>query len=158
MSKYVGVRHGEQKQVYWFEVPLSLQSIACIGASVTCDTRRGEMPGTIVKILEGLDKSEATRIVAQKYYPLSRLLTVQTEQKMSDIYIPFEMETGCTPQPEELADRVREFYATGGFSNVAFRPDGTLIDGYSAYMVAKMLGHDTLKGIVCPTAQEIAEA
>lgn len=149
MSKYVGVRHESgQQQVYWFEVPDELFAVTSIGTHVICDTKKGEMPGVIVHVIDGMNDAEAARIIGAKYFPLKRVIAVLSEFQLPDIHIPFEMETESAPEPDEIADRMREFYATGGFQNVIFNADGTLLDGYSAYLVAKMFDHESLLGLI----------
>ena len=49
-------------------------------------------------------------------------------------------------KPEDIANRMKEFYDTGSFSKVIVKSGGQLVDGYDAILVAKMFGHDSILG------------
>lgn len=142
--KLVGVKHQpNQEIVYWFEVPESIANIVCIGDEVLCNTRKGQNKATVVQLME--DVPNAINVVGD-FFPLKKVIAVAKNFEITNIHIPWEMNSSA-PNPEKIAQRMNEFYATGGFKTaVLFTPDGNLKDGYTAYLVAKMFGHDTLRG------------
>ena len=150
--KYVAVKHQPDNEIsYWFEVPYGLEDVVGVGKDVLCNTRRGDMTGYIVSIMDGVPEDVAVRIVGNRF-PLKNILAVSAEFKVSDIFIPWEL-TQEMPEPDEIAQRINEFYEYGSFRiPVSFTDTGTLLDGYSAYLVAKMFGHETLKGY-CVSSQ-----
>lgn len=149
--KYVAVKHQPDNEIsYWFEVPEDLEGIVKVGKEVLCNTKRGDMPGYIVSIMDGVPQTEAMKIIGSRF-PLKKLIGVATDMKLSDIYIPWKMSTS-SPEPKLIAKRIDEFYAIGGFKTpVLFASNGNLKDGYSAYLVAKMFGHETLRGLCVTT-------
>lgn len=148
--KYVAVQHnpGDTK-VWWFAVPEKLESKVYIGAVVVCDTRKGKAKGGVVHIMEGIPQEKARSIIGDRF-PLKSIIAVYIDAPMEDIYIPMGF-LARYPSPNKIALRVAEFYDTGRFdTRVVFDQDGQLKDGYTAYLVAKMFGHDTLHGLcVC---------
>lgn len=130
--KYVAIKHKpEHTNVWWFSVPEELEDKVYIGAEVLCITKKGKASGKIMYIMEGLPQKEAEKIIGKH---------------LDEIHIPMDFLTDC-PSSEKLAQRVTEFYATGKFDTpVIISPDGNLRDGYTAYLVAKMFEHDTLRG------------
>ena len=144
--KYVAVKHQPDNDIsYWFEVPCNLEDAVAVGKDVLCNTRRGDMTGYIVSIMDGVPEDVAVRIIGNRF-PLKNILAVSAEFKVPDIFVPWEL-TQEIPEPDEIAQRINEFYEYGSFRiPVSFTDTGTLLDGYSAYLVAKMFGHETLKG------------
>lgn len=144
--KYAAVKHQPDNEIsYWFEVPQDLEDVVKVGKEVLCNTRRGDMTGYIVSIMDGVPQTEAARIIGNRF-PLKKLLAVSMDMELSSIYIPWEM-SNVSPEPELIAQRMNEFYDTGSFKTaVLCSSDGNLKDGYSAYLVAKMFGHETLRG------------
>lgn len=144
--KYVAVRHKPQHtNVWWFSVPEELEDRVYVGAEVLCNARRGEASGKIEYIMDGIPQDEAEKIIGN-YFPLKSVLAVKVNYDMSNIHIPYEIATS-NPSPDKIAKRITEFYGTGKFNTpVIFSADGNLRDGYTAYLVAKMFGHDTLRG------------
>lgn len=144
--KYVGVKHQPDNEIaYWFEVPCNLEEVVGVGKDVLCNTRRGDMTGYIVSVMDGVPENEAIKIIGNRF-PLKNIIAVSAEFKVPEIYVPWELEKEL-PEPEEILQRVNEFYEYGCFKiPVSFSDTGTLLDGYSAYLVAKMFGHETLKG------------
>ncbi len=144
--KFVGVKHQPgQEETYWFEVPNTIAHLATIGQAVVCDTRRGNMSGTIVQTMEGIDSREASRIIGN-YFPLKKIISITTDFEVAEIHIPWDI-ANSNPEPNEIATRVSEFYNNGRFLvDVVCTADGNLKEGYTAYLVAKMFGHDTIHG------------
>ena len=143
--KCVGVRHKpEHKNIVWFLVPELLEPITQIGSQVICGTKKDEMTGVVISIREGVDSEEENIKNFFKSYILKKNIATQTKFNLSDIHIPLYMERS-SPSPNKIAKRVDEFYRTGSFKTpIICSPDGNLHDGYTAYLVAKMFGHDTL--------------
>lgn len=144
--KYVAVKHKPtHTNVWWFVVPEELEEIVHVGAEVLCDTRKGNSTGKVEYILDGLSQNDAEKIIGN-HFPLKSLIAVNVDYDMSGIHIPYEV-ASSNPSPDKICQRVAEFYATGMFNTpVIFSADGNLRDGYTAYLVAKMFGHDTLRG------------
>lgn len=144
--KYVAVRHKPtHANVFWFAVPDELDGIVRVGADVICSTRRGDSTGVIASILDGVSQEDAEKIIGE-HFPLKELIAVSTDYDIGEIHIPYNI-ASSNPNPEKIAQRMTEFYGTGRFNTaVLFSPDGNLRDGYTAYLVAKMFGHDTLRG------------
>lgn len=64
--------------------------------------------------------------------------------KVSDIKITTAF-SNTIPSPKKIAQRVEEYKTEGKFNTDVVVRNGYLIDGYSAYLVCKMLGIETLK-------------
>ena len=143
--KCVGVRHKpEHKNIFWFLVPEFLEPITQIGSQVICDTKKGETTGVVMSILEGIDFEEENIKNFFKDMTLKKVIATRTKFNLADIHIPLDMERS-SPSSDKIAKRVDEFYGTGSFKTpIICSPDGNLQDGYTAYLVAKMFGHDTL--------------
>lgn len=59
---------------------------------------------------------------------------------LNSIRIPKYM-SRTRPKDEKIAKRFLEFYHTGRFdTNIALDENGVLVDGYSAYLVARRIG------------------
>ena len=150
--KYVAVKHQpDNEMAYWFEVPQGLENVVSVGKDVICNTKHGDMPGRIVSIIDSVPLSEATRIIGNRF-PLKNVIAVAMEFELSEIYVPWDIER-ILVHPTEIAARVDELYEHGGFKvPISFSSDGRLVEGYSAYLVAKMFEHETLKGY-CVSSQ-----
>lgn len=143
---YVAIKHKPQDtKVWWFSVPEELQDKVRIGAEALCITKRGTAPGTITCIMEGIPQSKAEKIIGGHFH-LKSLMAVSMDFPMEEIHIPLNFVSN-NPSPEKLAKRITEFYTTGKFDTpILISPSGSLRDGYTAYLVAKMFAHDTLRG------------
>lgn len=146
--RYVGVRHApNQTSLYWFSVPEELLGFITANTKVICDTRKGEAEGTVERVLDGFSEGEVKQISGNRY-PLKSIVGALIDYGVSDIHIPWEMEAS-SPSPEKICSRMREFYSTGVFkTKIVVATDGTLLDGYTAYLVAKMFGHDSLRVVM----------
>ena len=143
--KYVGVRHKpELPYLFWFSVPEPLSHLVSIGKTVMCDTRKGKTTGVVVQVIEGFLPSEAAKLIGD-YFPLKQVIGVEMEFEVNEIHIPWDMQES-TPSPEEIAACVRDLYSGCQRTAVSCSPDGNLREGYPAYLVAKMFGHDTIRG------------
>lgn len=143
------VKHSSCGKVYWFEVPEQLAYDIVTGVRVTCDTARGKNAGVVVgtAVLDPKQGREALLSVGA-VLPLRQILSVEKDILMTDIKIPDYMKRS-TPHDDKIAKRFLEYYHTMSFNtNVSIREDGTLVDGYSAYLVAKMLNLPFLSATV----------
>ena len=139
MATYVGVKlKSDSQKAYWFSVPEELSPDIRMGCDVICTTVRGTMEGIVVKILDGILEVDAAK-------PLKGIIAVARQYELKDVYVPMELEMEAV-KPEAIAGRVQEFYDTGRFQKVIIKAGGQLIDGYDAFLVAKMFGHDSITG------------
>lgn len=146
METFVGVQlKSDSTLAYWFSVPEELREDIRMGCNVICTTVRGNLEGKIVKILDGISNNDALKIIPERYFPLKEIIAVSRQYDLKDIYIPMELEM-VSIKPEDIANRMKEFYDTGRFSKVIVKSGGQLVDGYDAVLVAKMFGHDSILG------------
>lgn len=147
--KYVGVKHKpEHTNLYWFAVSGELATYVGVGSKVLCDTRKGHQKGVVQIVLDGVSEDEMLRIAqfSRQYLPVKNIIAVEMDAELKDIHIPYSMEE-TPPSAEDIAKRVNEFYEHGRFDTpVIFTQDMNLQDGYTAYLVATMFGHETLHG------------
>lgn len=141
---YVGVKHKpEHDNLFWFSVPDSISKHIKVGAQVLCDTKKGASFGVVVSIIEGVSQKKAAGVIGD-YFPLKGVLAVKRDVDISDIHIPWEMRQS-SPSPDKIALRIKELYDTCYFHTpVTCSADNNLQDGYTAYLVARMFGHETL--------------
>lgn len=147
---YVGVRHKDnQSKLYWFEVPSELREFVRIGSRVLCDTSRGNNPGTVVSIIDGVEMRKVELVVGCTLrHPLKKILAVKGKIDLERIHIPWELE-GEFPHKDEINLRISEFCETGRFSEpVVLTHDFNLRDGYAAYLVARMFDHEKINGVL----------
>lgn len=150
--KYVGVVHHESEKTYWFEAPEKLEPHIHINSHVLCDTRRGIQPGNVVAVMDGLERDEAIKIIGN-YFPLRRVVGVFMNADISLVHIPWDMDL---PEPTDVASEMYNFLKCGRFAGkVSFTEDMDLISGYAAYLVAKMLDHETLHGLCSIKGEEV---
>lgn len=143
------VKHGSCGKVYWFEVPEQLANDVVTGVRVTCDTARGKKAGVVVgTALLNPEQDREMLLSAGAVLPLRQILSIKKDVLMADIKIPDYMKRS-TPRDDKIAKRFLEYYHTMSFNtNVSIREDGTLVDGYSAYLVAKVLNLPFLSATV----------
>lgn len=147
--KYVCVRHKpDSARVFWFAVPEELSPFVHMNSEVLCDTKKGKNKGTVIAVMDGITE-DGMLLVARfdrKYLPVKNIIAVEMDAELKDIHIPYSMEE-TPPSAEDIAKRVNEFYEHGRFDTpVIFTQDMNLQDGYTAYLVATMFGHETLHG------------
>lgn len=146
MATFVGVKlESDSQKAYWFSVPEELSPDIRMGCDVICTTVRGTMEGIVVKILDGILEVDAAKLIPARLFPLKGIIAVARQYELKDVYVPMELEMEAV-KPEAIAGRVQEFYDTGRFQKVIIKAGGQLIDGYDAFLVAKMFGHDSITG------------
>lgn len=145
--KVAMVKHTPNGKVFWFGVPDRLVNSIHPNSRVACDTARGRKYGTVVgSILDEKDVKDIM-VASGATFPLQPIVAVAKGIPMADIKIPDYM-ARTKPCDDKMVKRFLELYHTGNFkTNVVVRKDGILIDGYSAYLVAQMMGFDFLTGI-----------
>ncbi len=145
--KYVAIKHKPEHQNLWyFKVPAGLSKYVDVGCNVICDTRYGAAKGRVEYILDGVPDTVLETI--GNCVPSKSIIAVETDVNMSDITIPYSFELSA-PNVSKLDERIKEYYRFARFNTkVEFYANGTLKDGYSAYLVARMFDHNTLHGMV----------
>lgn len=144
----VMVKHTPKGQVFWFEVPEHLIGLVTPGIRVACDTRRGLRYGTAVSAALNADDVKDVMAATGAIEPLRRIVNVARSISLGCIRIPSYM-AQSRPSDEKIAKRFLELYHTGDFqTNITVDKDGTLVDGYTAYLVAKKVGREILTAIV----------
>ena len=136
----VMVKHGRYGKEYWFEVPDQIASQLLHGTRVACDTIRGKKYGvTVGSVVSSDDVMEAMQTFGATF-PLRKILSAAHDVKLADITIPNHM-ARHPPCDALLSKRFLEYYHTTRFNTkVVVDENGVLKDGYSAYLVARLLG------------------
>ena len=137
----VMVRHSAESKGYWFEAPDNLADKIRPGVRVICDTAVGQQNGTVSGVLLSNSEDDAKEIIitAGAKFPLRKIVAVGCLVPIDTIKIPMYM-TRSVPSEEKIVKRFREYYRTGQFdTRVVIGDNGMLLDGYTAYKVAKML-------------------
>ena len=135
----VMVKHGSCGKVYWFEVPDQISPQLLPGTRVACDTVRGKKYGVTVGSVVSSDDVMEVMLASGATLPLRKILDAAHDIELTDITIPDYM-ARHSPSDALLSKRFLEFYHTMQFNtNVVVDENGVLKDGYSAYLVAKML-------------------
>lgn len=138
--KVVMVKHTPNSKTYWFEVPDFLVDKITPNMCVSCDTVRGLESGVVVSSVLNMDDIRDIMLASGAKMPLKKIVAIPQEIPLDEIKIPRYMFC-TTPRDEKIAKRFLEYYHTGKFNTcVALDSDGTLRDGYSAYLVAKKIG------------------
>lgn len=137
----VEVKHApSQKKTYWFEVPDDLIEIIRPGDTVLCDTVLGRQKGIAQTVVVSSDTIENIAVMHGATLPLKRVVGVYKTFPMDVIEIPEYMKN-TKPAVDKLVSRIEEWYLRGVFkTKVVISNNGTLQDGYTAYLVAKMFG------------------
>lgn len=145
--KVAMVKHTPCGKVFWFQIPEHLVGKLEPGSRVACHTMRGRQYGTIVAAdLNERDVKEIM-LASGATFPLAKIEAAARQVLVNDIKIP-EYMARTKPSDEKIAKRFLEFYHTGQFNtNIALDDSGVLVDGYSAYLVAKWLGLPSLSVI-----------
>lgn len=141
--KVAMVKHTPAGKVFWFSVPECFEDVICPGAHVLCDTVRGITDGVIIgNPLEEEDVRDVA-IASGARFPLREIYAIETKVPIRDIIIPNYM--ACTkPRNDKIVKRLLEVYNSGEFNGkfntrVVVDTNDVLMDGYSAYLVAKAL-------------------
>ena len=137
--KVAMIKHSPTGKVFWFGVPKELECKVRPGRRVACDTSRGERYGTVVGA--NLNEMDVKDIMTASgaTFPLRMITKVTQDVSMALISIPDFM--GRTkPRDDKIAKRFLEYYHHGKFNtNIVVDENNVLLDGYSAYLVAKLL-------------------
>ena len=139
----VMVKHNGDNRQYCFEVPDGLVSKIKNGSRLLCATRRGQQPAIAqAGVISGDGAEDIARQNGAKF-PLAKIVGVFDRIEMSEIKVPNYF-TRTIPATEKIAKRIDEYRKTGAFNMNIVVKDGVLTDGYTAYLVCKMLGHRTI--------------
>ena len=137
----VMVKHTTESKGSWFEAPNNLADKIHPGVRVVCDTAIGQQDGTVSSVLlsNGEDDAKEIMIAAGAKFPLRKIVAVGCLIPIDAIKVPTYM-SRSVPNEEKIVKRFREYYRTGQFNTrVTVDDSGVLLDGYTAYKVAKML-------------------
>lgn len=148
------VKHGSCGKAYWFEVPDQIVPQLLPGTRVSCDTARGKKYGVTVGSVVNSDDVMGIMQASGATFPLRKILDAAHDIKLADIAIPHHM---AQHQPSDtlISKRFLEYYHTMQFqTKVVVDENGFLKDGYSAYLVAKLLGLPTISVMTKRTAKE----
>lgn len=144
----VMAKHGSCGKVYWFEVPDHLDSQMLPGTRVACDTVRGKKYGVTVWSVVSSDDVMEVMQASGATFPLRKILDAARDIKLADITIPDYM-ARHSPCDALLSKRFLEYYHTTQFNTkVVVDENGVLKDGYSAYLVAKVMGLEVISAII----------
>lgn len=145
--KVAMVKHTANGKVFWFEVPNNLGEIAP-NSSVMCDTARGRQYGTIVGAVCSESDVHDVMVASGASLPLRKITAVVQAVPMDTIKIP-EYMARTRPGDDKIAKRFLEYYHNRRFNTaVVLNENGLLKDGYSAYLVAKVLHFKFLHAII----------
>lgn len=137
--KVAMVKHNQHSKTYWFEVPESMVPEITPNTRVACDTARGLKHGIVVGSVLDMNDVQDVMLASGAKLPLRKITAVQCDIPLSEIKIP-EYMARTKPRDEKIAKRFLEYYHTRKFNTtVMLNDNGMLCDGYSAYLVAKML-------------------
>lgn len=134
----VMVKHDNVDRTYCFEVPDQLVPYVASGKRLICATRRGETTGVAIT---GVISGDGALDIAKQggaRLPLSKIVGVVGKVPMDEIKIPKYM-TENIPSTEKIASRINEYRRSHCFNTPVFVKDGYLYDGYTAFLVARML-------------------
>lgn len=147
--KVVMVKHTPNGKVFWFEVPERLADFITPGVRVACDTYRGLRYGIAVSV--ALDATDVKDVMAATgaVKPLRQIVNIAQNIYLGSIKIPSYM-AQSHPSDEKIAKRFLELYHhTGDFqTHIVVDKDYNLVDGYTAYLVAKKMGMEIISAIV----------
>ena len=141
------IKHGNCGKVYWFEIPDHLADKVKPDARVVCDTARGRKYGVVVGSVVNEADVRDLMTASGATFPLRKIVGTTCDIAMDSIVVPDYMKHS-KPSDEKIAKRFMEYYHTGKFStNVVVADNNKLVDGYTAYLVAKALKLPYLSGI-----------
>ncbi len=136
----VFVQHIGSPKEYCFSVPDHLTGVVKRGMRVMCKTARGEEIG-IVKtgVITGDGAADIAKLHGA-HFPLAEIDAAYASIPMDRIKISARMRD-TIPATEKITQRIEEYKKDHAFhTGVALNSAGELVDGYSAYLVARMLG------------------
>lgn len=151
--KYVGVRHKpEQTKIYWFVISDEVirdskdASELHYGDLVLCKTRIGDQAGMVVAILD-VDKKDDEYILKLTggHKPTMPIIAVYKLVDINEIKIPLIFLKN-PPQSYKIQKRRNTSCRSELFlsTDIVISGDRYLIDGYSAYMVARERGYEDM--------------
>ncbi len=145
--KVAMVKHTPAGKVFWFSVPDRFVNEIHPGSHVACDTARGRKFGVVVGSPLDEEDARAVAMASGARFPLREISAVATKVPMQNIKIPKYI-SRTKPRDEKISKRFMEAYHNGEFNtSVVVNKNGMLMDGYSAYLVAKKLGLDFITAI-----------
>lgn len=151
---FAKVKHqANPEREFWFEVARELCNHIHVGDEVLCDTAKGLVRGRVVKTISGFSEDEF--VEQYGFYPSADIVGMYTNYVSPEIIgIPQHI-ANSRPSIGKIKKRIEEFYATGGFkTKIEVDTTLTLKDGYTAYLVAKMFGVDTLQNCLISVGAE----
>lgn len=145
------VEHRPHGKRFWFNVPSSFEDVDSLpGKRVICDTaKRGEQYGRVICVCEFANEFMARNSMLTEQgatFPLRDIVAVLfgKDEFVDDIEISPDF-ARHTPRNEKLSRRFLEYFHDRKFHTpVILNEEGTLVDGYSAYLVAKTLNLKTI--------------
>ena len=141
------VKHGNSEKIYWFEVPARLSDAIKPGIRVACHTARGRKYGIVVGSVVNKADVHELMVASGATFPLRQIVATTADIALDSIAIPDYMKHS-KPSDEKIAKRFMEYYHNKKFNtNVLVADNGLLLDGYTAYLVAKVLGLPYISGI-----------
>lgn len=133
---------------FWFEVPDELVDMIHEGSSVVCSTKVGNSAGIAQTSVFSGDGIEVFAVQNGATLPLKSVIAVQMDYPVSDIKIGNHMKK-TRPAKKKLFERLTEYYKDETFyTRVSIDKRGYLVDGYSAYLVAKMFDIKEIPAVV----------
>lgn len=143
------VKHPDSAKLYCFSVPDHLATSVRRGSKVICNTARGMKVGIAMTGVITGDGAEDVAKLHCAHFPLAEIDSVLVSIPMDEIEIP-DYIAKSIPATEKIAKRLDEYRKRRAFfTTVAINCEHELIDGYSAYLVAKMLGLKYLPVYIC---------
>lgn len=123
---------------FWFEVPDELADMIHEGSSIVCSTKVGNSAGIARTSVFSGEGIEMIAVQNGATLPLKSVIAVQTNYPISEIKIGNHMKM-TRPARKKIVERLKEYYEDEKFyTRVSIDKRGYLVDGYSAYLVAKM--------------------
>jgi len=144
----VRVKTNENDKAKWLEVPHRFSDRVYKGDTVMCEIDGKIFTGvTTTNVMHG-DGVEELLSQKREHFEHLRVIGKKTYVSMSAITVPVIF-NNSRPDKEKLFTRITELYTRGKFDTfVKFTKDLHLLDGYSAYLVARMFDHEKLEGFV----------
>lgn len=131
----------------WHEVPESLAYKINKGDTLLCFHKNYEVTGKATTNVMHGDGIEELLGQSKSHFDDLKVLAKFEEFIMEDIKIP-DIFSSTYPSIEKINKRLEEYYDSGKFNTlVKLNHDNLMLDGYTAYLVARMFGEKTLLGI-----------
>ena len=148
--KCVGVKYKGSNKIYYFSVPKVLEQYVGKRNKVECGNIENNTHGVVVDVREDMTDGEIKELTGGR--ELQKIRGVMYKANLSELALPSRVQ-GSKPAVGKLTSRIEEYYKTGSFkANVEFEVDGygriSLVDGYTAFLVARMFNRPFLYGIL----------